>query len=137
MRNIDSSVESADITFFSAIRKHTMTLHLTPAELTARHKAQQKAWREQYPDKIRAYHRKYAAKEDVKERKKNFEKENRERINTRRRELYRLRNPFPSQALEEEKQNESTGPEARSLTQPTKEDDDKRTDACTAPKQAI
>ena len=57
---------------------------------------QQKAWQEAYPDKVKAYHRKYAAKDDVKERKREFERANRERINTRRRELYRLRNPLPT-----------------------------------------
>ena len=75
-----------------------MTLHLSPEELAVRHKAQQKAWREAYPDKVRAYHRKYAAKENVKERKRDFERANRERINERRREIYRLRNPLPTPA---------------------------------------
>ena len=88
-----------------------MTLHLSPEELTARHKAQQKAWREAHPDKIRAYHRKYAAKDDVKERKREFERANRERINARRRELYRLRNPLPTPPSDVEAQNESTDPE--------------------------
>ena len=73
-----------------------MTLHLTQEELAARHKAQQKAWREAHPDNVRAYHRKYAAKDDVKERKRDFERTNRERINERRRELYRLHNPIPT-----------------------------------------
>ena len=85
-----------------------MTLHLSPEELTARHKAQQKAWREAHPDKVRAYHRKYAAKDDVKERKREFERANRERINVRRRELYRLHNPLPPT---HEDQSESTEPE--------------------------
>ena len=114
-----------------------MTLHLTPEELTVRHKAQQKAWREAYPDKIRAYHRKYAAKESVKERKRDFENTNRERINARRRELYRLRNPVTIPTAAEKNQNESTGPEARSLTQPTKADEGKRTDACTTLERTI
>ena len=73
-----------------------MTLYLTLEELSARHKAQQKAWREAHPDKVRAYHRKYAAKDDVKERKRDFERTNKERINERRRELYRLQNPIPT-----------------------------------------
>ena len=53
-----------------------MALHLSPEELVARHKAQQKAWREAYPDKITAYHRKYAAKPEVKAHKREFERVN-------------------------------------------------------------
>ena len=58
-------------------------------------KAQQKAWREAYPDKIRAYHCKHAAKPEVKARKKEFERANKERINVWRRELYILHRPLP------------------------------------------
>ena len=72
-----------------------MTLHLTPEELKTRHQAQQKAWRENHPDSVRGYHRKYAAKPEVKDRKREFDRTNREHINTRRRELYRLRHTIP------------------------------------------
>jgi hypothetical protein len=85
-----------------------MTLHLSPEELAVRHKAQQKVWREAHPDKVRAYHRKYAAKDDVKERKRDFERANRERINERRRELYRLRNPLPTPAEENDSHDQPT-----------------------------
>jgi hypothetical protein len=71
----------------------TMTLHLSPEELCIRHKAQQKAWREANPDLIKAYHRKYHAKSDVKERRARYGVENKDRINTRRREIYRERHP--------------------------------------------
>ena len=73
-----------------------MTLHLSPEALVARHKAQQKAWREAHPERVRGFHRKYAAKPEVKARKRAFEDANRERINTRRRELYRLHHPLPA-----------------------------------------
>jgi hypothetical protein len=73
--------------------KKTMTLHLSPEELLIRHKAQQKAWREANPDLIKAYHRKYHAKPDVKERRARYGVENKERINARRREIYRERHP--------------------------------------------
>ena len=84
-------------------------MHLSPEELAARHKAQQKAWREAHPDKVRAYHRKYAAKDDVKERKREFERANRERINVRRRELYRLHNPLPTPAEGSDLSDQPTG----------------------------
>lgn len=76
-----------------------MTLHLTPEELIARHKAQQKAWRLAHPDKIAEYNRKYHARPEVKERRLQWGRDNKEKINARRRELYRERHPRPSEGL--------------------------------------
>jgi len=67
-----------------------MTLHLPPDEIIARNKAKQKQWRIDHPDRIRAFHAKYNAKPDVVERKSTWARENRDLINTRRREIYRL-----------------------------------------------
>ena len=66
-----------------------MTLHLSPASILARNKAKQKLWREQHPERMRAFHAKYNAKESTKERKAQWARENRDRLNARRRELYR------------------------------------------------
>jgi hypothetical protein len=73
-----------------------MTLHMTPEELCARHKAQQKAWRERNPELMSGYHRKYHAKPEVKERRARYSVVNKERINARRREVYRERHPIPN-----------------------------------------
>ena len=73
-----------------------MTLHLTPEELLARHKAQQKAWRQAHPDKVNEYHRRHHARPEVKERRLAWARENKESINARRRELYRERHPLPT-----------------------------------------
>ena len=75
-----------------------MTLHMTPEELCARHKAQQKAWRERNPELMSGYHRKYHAKPEVKERRARYSVVNKERINARRREVYRERHPIPPAA---------------------------------------
>ena len=73
-----------------------MTLHMTPEELLARHKAQQKAWRLANPERVNEYHRRHHARPEVKERRLAWARENKESINARRRELYRERHPFPT-----------------------------------------
>jgi hypothetical protein len=65
-----------------------MTLHLSPEELIARHKAQQKAWRQAHPERVQAYHLKHQHSEEGKTRRKTWAAMNRDRINDRRRELY-------------------------------------------------
>ena len=68
-----------------------MTLHLSPEELIARHKEQQKAWRAAHPDRVRAYHLKHQSSPEGKARRKAWAQANKERVNMRRRELYHQR----------------------------------------------
>lgn len=68
-----------------------MTLHLSAEELIARHKAQQKAWREAHPERVQAYHLKHQHSEEGKIRRKEWALKNKDRINERRRELYAQR----------------------------------------------
>ena len=78
-----------------------MTLGLTPEELIARNKAKQKQWRLDHPDKIRAFHRKYNLKPEVQEHKLQWARENKEAINTRRREIYAMKKQQNAEALVE------------------------------------
>ena len=66
-----------------------MTLHLPPEEIIARNKAKQKAWRIEHPERIKAFHSKYNAKPETKQRKAAWAREHRDLINARRRDLYR------------------------------------------------
>ena len=75
-----------------------MTLHLSAEELAARHKEQQRAWRMAHPEKVKGYHNKHNAKPEVKERRKAWQNENKDKINARRRELYSQRNQPPEQS---------------------------------------
>ena len=77
-----------------------MTLHLSAEELITRHRAQQKAWRLAHPDKVCEYHRRHHARPEVKERRLQWQRDNKQRLNTRRRELYRERHPLPTQDSE-------------------------------------
>ena len=65
-----------------------MTLHLSAEELIIRHKAQQKAWREAHPEKLREYHLKHQQSSGGKARRREWAMRNREHINKRRRALY-------------------------------------------------
>ena len=75
-----------------------MTLGLSPEELRIRHKQQQISWREAHPDRVREYHRKHHARPEVKAHRREWQQANRERLNARRRELYRMRHPLPDEA---------------------------------------
>ncbi len=80
-----------------------MTLGLSPEELRIRHKQQQISWREIHPDRVREYHRKHHARPEVKQHRREWQQANRERLNARRRELYRMRHPLsglPAEASE-------------------------------------
>ena len=68
-----------------------MTLHLSPASILARNKQKQKEWREAHPEQVRAFHVKHNARPETKERKLKWAQENRDHINTRRREQYQQR----------------------------------------------
>lgn len=68
-----------------------MTLHLSPASILARNKLKQKEWREANPERVRAFHVKHNARTETKERKLQWARENRDHINTRRREQYHQR----------------------------------------------
>ena len=65
-----------------------MTLHLSPEELAARAKAQRKAWRLDHPDRMREFYRKHAAKPEVKIRKLQWARDNKDTINAQRRAKY-------------------------------------------------
>lgn len=67
-----------------------MTLHLSPEEIIARNKAKQKQWRLDHPERIKEFHKKYNAKPEVSARKTQWARENRDKINARRREIYRM-----------------------------------------------
>ena len=69
-----------------------MTLGLSAEELIARHKAQQKAWRFEHPEKVKMYHDKHQNTDEGRTRRREWTKQNRERLNERRRELYSQRN---------------------------------------------
>jgi hypothetical protein len=75
-----------------------MTLNLTAEEIITRNKAKQNQWRIDHPERVRAFHRKYNSKEEVLERKREWSRANRERINAKRRETYhkRMYGPFES-----------------------------------------
>ena len=88
-----------------------MTLHLSAEELVARHRAQQKAWRLAHPDKVCEYHRRHHARPEVKERRLQWQRDNKERINARRRELYRERHPLHTQDSGPDTSDTSTQPE--------------------------
>jgi hypothetical protein len=66
-----------------------MTLHLSTAELRLRQKAQIKLWRLEHPEKVRAYHHVHALKPEAIVRKRQWARDNRERINTCRRAMYK------------------------------------------------
>ena len=68
-----------------------MTLHLSPEELMARHRMQQKLWRANHPEAVKEYHRKYHAKPEIQERRTAWQRDNKEKRNARRRELYQLK----------------------------------------------
>ena len=78
-----------------------MTLHLSPEELIARHKEQQKAWRAAHPDRVQAYHLKHQSSEEGKARRKTWAQENKDRVNIRRRELYHARKTQKTESQEE------------------------------------
>ena len=48
-------------------------------------------WRRNHPEKVKEYHAKYSLKPEVKERKHQWAIDNKEAINARRREIYRLK----------------------------------------------
>ena len=67
-----------------------MTLGLSPTSLLQRNKQKQKEWRLNHPERIKEFHTKYNAKDCVKERKLEWARKNKDIINARRREQYRL-----------------------------------------------
>lgn len=75
-----------------------MTLGLTPEQLVARNRQKQKEWRAKYPDRVKAFHAKYNQKDEVKARKLEWARENKDAINARKRELYRLKANSPADA---------------------------------------
>ena len=77
-----------------------MTLHLSPASIIARNKAKQKQWRIDHPDRIKAFHSRYNAKESVRERKTQWARDHRDDINARRREIYRTQREVALQNAE-------------------------------------
>jgi len=68
-----------------------MTLGLSAEELIARHKEQQKAWRLANPEKIKFYHDKHQNTDEGRARKREWNQQNKERLNERRREQYAIR----------------------------------------------
>ena len=79
-----------------------MTMHLSPEELIARHKEQQKAWRAAHPDRVQAYHLKHQSSLEGKARRKAWAQENKERVNIRRREIYHTRRKQNAETQTEE-----------------------------------
>jgi hypothetical protein len=79
-----------------------MTLYLSPEELLARHKEQQKAWREAHPERVQAYHLKHQSSTEGKARRKAWAQANKERVNIRRKELYHLRKTQNAETQTEE-----------------------------------
>jgi hypothetical protein len=77
-----------------------MTLHLTPEELMARNKEKQRQWRESHPDRVRAFHIKHNTKPQVKARKLDWARENKDLINERRRRIYHDRKKQAKEAAE-------------------------------------
>ena len=68
-----------------------MTLHLSPEEIIARNKAKQQQWRLDHPERVKAFNAKYNAKPEVTSRKADWAREHRDKINARRREMYRTK----------------------------------------------
>ena len=68
-----------------------MTLHLSPASLIARNKQKQKEWRQNHPERVKAFHQKHNARAETKDRKLQWARENRDTINERRRFQYKQR----------------------------------------------
>jgi hypothetical protein len=83
-------IRSTNSFFYAPLKegKIDMTLHLSPEELIARHKAQQKAWRLAHPERVQEYHLRHQNSEEGKARRKDWTQRNRERINERRRAIY-------------------------------------------------
>ena len=65
-----------------------MTLHLSPAALLTHQRAQQKKWRQDHPDRVKAFNLKHNARPDVKERKKVWQNDNKDMLNAIRRQRY-------------------------------------------------
>jgi hypothetical protein len=70
-----------------------MTLHLSAEELVVRNRQKQREWRAAHPERVRHFYLKYAASGKDKPRKAAWSRDNKERVNLRRRELYRERHP--------------------------------------------
>ena len=78
--------------FFSSLKEtNRMTLHLSPTSLLARNKQKQKEWRQNHPERVKAFHQKHNARMETKDRKLQWARENRDHINERRRQQYRQR----------------------------------------------
>ncbi len=84
-----------------------MTLHLTPEELVSRNKEKQRQWRENHPERVRAFHIKHNTKPQVKARKLEWARDNKELINERRRRMYHDRNKQVKEAAEKKSQETS------------------------------
>ena len=77
-----------------------MTLHLSPASLIARNKQKQKEWRQNHPERVKAFHQKHNARDETKDRKLQWARENRDQINERRRQQYKERKERSMEAPE-------------------------------------
>ena len=75
-----------------------MTLHLSPEEILARNKAKRKQWRLDHPERVKEFHRKYNEKPGVAERKKEWASANKDYLNAKRRETYRMKRLQETQA---------------------------------------
>ena len=96
-----------------------MTLHLSPEEILARNKAKRKQWRLDHPERVKEFHRKYNEKPGVAERKKEWARANKDYLNAKRRETYRMKR---LQATQDNIVPETTTESVEwFLTQPTKE----------------
>ena len=83
-----------------------MTLGLSPTSLIERNKQKQREWRLSHPERVKEFHTKYNAKDSVKARKLEWARNNKESINMRRRNQYKLKREellrTPSEALKPE-----------------------------------
>ena len=66
-------------------------LDLTPEERLAHHRRQQKEWREQNTERVKALRLKHSARPEIQARRRQWAAENREAVNARRRERDRLK----------------------------------------------
>ena len=68
-----------------------MTLHLSVDEIKIRNLVNQKRWKQEHPDNVRRNQKRYNDQKHVKERKLQWGRENRDLINERRRDRYRIK----------------------------------------------
>ena len=81
-----------------------MTLNMSPSSILKRNRDAVKKWRENHPERVKEYQKKFNSKPDVIQRKLRWAREHRDIINSRRRDQYRIRKNLYMQDLAQTQQ---------------------------------